>query len=58
MGSLTCAHNWVRAVHTKGSQTQTIKSAQELIRQVSNTDFDPVPLGDRTQGLLISILTL
>ena len=53
MGSLTCAHVWVRAVHTKrgeGRGSATNKSAQELTRRDRKTIFHPGPSGNQTQG--------
>ena len=50
MGCLTCAHIWVRAVHTKGSQAQTSLDKSS----VGGTEKLPLTLprlpGDRTLG--------
>ena len=50
MGSVTCAHIWVRAVCTYEDGSGTNKSAQGLARSGKKTVPHPAPLGDRTHG--------
>ena len=48
MGSLTCAHIWVRAAHTREEGSGTNRSARESTRRDRKTAPLPAPPGDRT----------